>query len=154
MHKESINIMTELLKQYYNGEDVIDIGGADINGSYRNLFPDDKYESMDLHPGKNVDIVGWENITKTYDFVISGQTIEHTKNPFEFVRSLLAIANEGAKIIIIAPAQWAEHKYPIDCWRILPDGYRAIAEELGIQIVNTGMQIGKDGIDSYAVFVK
>lgn len=36
---------------------------------------------MDIVAGPNVNIIGFENITKKYDIIISGQVMEHVKNP-------------------------------------------------------------------------
>jgi hypothetical protein len=34
-------------------------------------------------------------------------------------------------IFLIAPSRGPEHLYPVDCWRFLPDGYRALAKYSG-----------------------
>jgi SAM-dependent methyltransferase len=61
--------------------DVLDIGGRNINGSPRSLFPNADYTVLDIRPGDGVDLVAdasvW-NPDKPYDVVISAEVFEHT----------------------------------------------------------------------------
>jgi len=36
----------------------------------------------------------------------------------------------GGIVCIIAPWQWRYHRYPIDCWRILPDGMEFLLKDV------------------------
>jgi SAM-dependent methyltransferase len=60
---------------------VLDIGGRDINGSPRILFPNAVYTVLDLLPGKNVHIVAdaatW-NPPLLWDLVLATEVFEHT----------------------------------------------------------------------------
>lgn len=61
---------------------VLDIGGRDLNGSPRMLFPNAApYHVLDLRPGPNVDFVGnaatWRP-EHLYDLVICTEVFEHT----------------------------------------------------------------------------
>lgn len=61
---------------------VLDIGGRDINGSVRSLFPNATvYRVLDIADGPNVDIVAdaatWVPDME-YDMVVSCETFEHT----------------------------------------------------------------------------
>lgn len=63
---------------------VLDLGGRDINGSVRHLFPNaDPYRVMDIRPGDGVDIVAdaatWPPDRK-YDVVVCTEVFEHTAN--------------------------------------------------------------------------
>lgn len=69
---------------------VLDIGGRDLNGSPRSLFPNARpYHVLDLLPGPNVDIVADATDTEavaayislgTYDLVICTEVFEHVKD--------------------------------------------------------------------------
>jgi hypothetical protein len=52
---------------------ILDVGSYDVNGTYKPLFNNFLwfYTGMDISPGPNVDIVGWENVTDTYDVIVS-----------------------------------------------------------------------------------
>lgn len=61
---------------------VLDIGGRDINGSIRSLFPDaSDYRVLDIAAGPNVDVVAdaatWTP-DREYDVVVSCEVFEHT----------------------------------------------------------------------------
>lgn len=61
---------------------VLDIGGRDVNGSCRALFPDAaEYVVLDVRPGSNVDIVAdaatWVP-DRAFDLVLCTEVFEHT----------------------------------------------------------------------------
>lgn len=125
---------------------IYDIGSFNVNGTYRFIFEPCTYIGIDLQEGDNVDRVmvseydtGLESICA--DAVISGQCIEHCKNPFKLVKEMFRICKNNGYLFLIAPFVIGEHKYPIDCWRFLPDGYQCLFEEAGftpIEIFLTG----------------
>ena len=118
------------------GYTVLDIGSRVVTEGhqcYRTIFPPpDIYLGMDVEPGPNVDIVGYESL-QTYDVVISGQTIEHIKRPWEWLKGITKYFTKY--ICIIAPHDLQEHRFPIDCYRFMPDGMRDVFEYAGIEEV-------------------
>lgn len=141
---------------------VVDVGSLDVNGTYRDLFgPEWKYVGVDIKPGKNVDLAMPSEYEIPFpdssaDLVISGQAIEHCRNPFKFVAEMRRVAKSGATIIIIAPFIWVPHRYPIDCWRFLPDGMKQLFVEAGLILQESKIEQGKKEMeqDCYAVGVK
>ena len=82
----------------------------------------------------NVDIVipdlyTW-NIENAYDVVVSGQCLEHVKDTHKWILQVKKALRVGGLACIIAPWEWVEHKHPVDCWRILPDGMKFLLEEI------------------------
>lgn len=80
MHREVL----DWVGQFRTDEDlsVLDIGGRDLNGTTRSLFPNaNPYHVLDLRPGPNVDFVGdassWVTM-RTYDLVLITEVFEHT----------------------------------------------------------------------------
>lgn len=126
---------------------IADVGSLDVNGSYRPLFQRREwtYVGLDLAPGPNVDLVlcgenEWVNVPDAeYDVVISGQALEHARYPWLFVKEIARITKPGGSICIIAPYQWEYHPYPVDCWRVFPDGMRAVMEYNGLTVLSTYM---------------
>lgn len=62
---------------------VLDIGGRDINGTTRHLYPNaDPYVVLDIADGPNVDVVAdaaaWTP-DRTYDVVLCTEVFEHTQ---------------------------------------------------------------------------
>jgi len=119
------------------GAIVVDFGSLDVNGSYRQLFePRFKYVGVDIEAGPNVDIVMPSEFCTALpahfaDAVISGQCLDHCRNPFALVSEMFRVAKPGAFVLIAAPRLFQVHSFPIDCWGILPDGMRALIEQAG-----------------------
>ena len=70
----------------------------------------------------------------TYDVVISGQVIEHVPKIWVWMQEIVRITKPGGFVITIAPCSWPYHEAPHDCWRIYPDGMRALVEDAGLVI--------------------
>ena len=116
---------------------ILDVGSYDINGTYKPLFNSKNwgYFGIDLEKGPNVNIIsnGPYNFgvkKESFDVVISGQCLEHVKDVKEWVKQIEKSLKPGGLTCIIAPWQWEEHRHPVDCWRILPDGMRFLLEEI------------------------
>jgi SAM-dependent methyltransferase len=148
MHQSSYDKMAEFvnkfLKQRANDPLIIlDLGSQDINGTYKPLFssPAWKYVGVDMAEGKNVDIVvanpySWKNIPPDYaDVLVSGQTFEHIEYIWETMKEISRVLKPGGLCCIIAPSNGIEHKYPTDCWRIYPDGFRALAKYAALETI-------------------
>jgi hypothetical protein len=63
---------------------VLDIGGRNINGTVRGLFPNaTEYVSIDLYPGDGVNVVGdittWKD-DRVFDIVVCAEVLEHAEN--------------------------------------------------------------------------
>lgn len=133
MHEFSYNLMKEwAIKYKFIDKQVLDVGSLDINGSYRDIFKN--YTGLDIVEGKNVDIVA-KNPYKyplkdnSYEVVISGQTLEHVEDTHKFIKELARVAKE--MVCIIVPANGIlEHRHPVDCWRVYPDGLRFLFEKI------------------------
>ncbi len=85
-----------------------------------------------------------------FDAVISQQTIEHVRNPFRLAVELVRVIKPGGLLVLVAPVTWGtrHHKNPLDCFRILPDGMKAIIEESGCKCLMAMMENMK--VDTYA----
>ena len=152
MHDNSINLMKKFLEQNLNKDDtykILDIGSISVNGSYKNLMnPNWQYTGCDLEKGENVDIIldsqyNWQIENETYDIVISGQCLEHVEDTHAWMKEASRVLKTDGLICLIAPHQWNEHKYPIDCWRFLPDGIKYLFKINGIETI-TSIINGKD----------
>ena len=82
--------------------------------------------------GPNVDIVTkapYEfGIETQYDVVVSGNCLEHVENPFLWIKEVEKITKSGGLVCIITPYSIGPHRFPVDCWRILPDAYSYLLE--------------------------
>lgn len=138
MHTSSYEHMQDLVLRYLDpqaGLEVVDIGSYDVNGSYRTLFgnPGWSYRGVDLEAGPGVDIVLASPYrlpfpTGSVDLVISGQAFEHVEFFWHSWLEMVRVLKPGGMVFLIAPSRGPEHRYPQDCWRFYPDGYRALAK--------------------------
>ena len=127
---------------------VLDIGSCSVDhqkqDTYRNLIaPHWTYVGCDMHEGNNVDIVfkdpyDWKELEgQEFDVIISGQAFEHIEYPFETIKQMNKFLKSGGYSCIIAPFIAVEHQYPVDCWRFLPDGWRALCKSVGWEVLKT-----------------
>lgn len=148
MHQSSMDLMLSLLaSRCFDGATVLDCG-AKTHGhqqSYRALVRalGMHYTGTDAEAGRNVDVVSDiynlnELRGEQFDFVISGQLLEHLERPWEAVEVMKRHVRPGGWLLLIAPFVQEEHKYPLDCWRLLPDGVRAMLR--GWEEVEAGIQ--------------
>jgi SAM-dependent methyltransferase len=56
--------------------------------------------------------------------VISGQCLEHVEEPWNLVTEFHRVCRPGGLCFCIAPWNLPEHRFPVDCYRYLPDGMR------------------------------
>ena len=130
---------------------ILDVGSCDYNGSYRALFTQGKwrYLGVDLVAGKNVDLVlhdpyRWRELkSESADVLISGQTFEHTEFFWETILEISRVLKPHGLCCLIAPAAGPEHRFPLDCWRIYADGFRAIARYAHLEVVHAQTQWGE-----------
>jgi SAM-dependent methyltransferase len=73
---------------------------------------------------------------QTFDVVLAGNVIEHVRRPWRWLPELARVAKPGGKVILVAPISWPYHPAPYDCWRIYPDGMRALCDEAGLEVVD------------------
>lgn len=131
--------MTQALSRFPDGGlSVLDVGSLDVNGTYRPLITGRgwQYTGLDACPGANVDIVATDPFAyplddASFDLVISGSTMEHVTAIWRWIPELVRVLKPGGWLVIITHWQFVEHRYPVDCWRILPDGMRYIFDETG-----------------------
>lgn len=138
MHLSSYEHMRDLINKYLNPERgifVLDIGSYDVNGSYRDLFSTIRcsYQGIDLSEGPGVDIIlkspyRFPIRSNFADLVISGQTFEHIEYFWMTWMEMIRVLKPEGMIFLIAPSRGPEHRYPHDCWRFYPDGYKALAK--------------------------
>jgi len=167
MHLSSIDKMKFFRDKYLSGQEgaflkILDLGSMEIGGSYRSIFDEEKWEytGMDLMPGKNVDIVlsdpyNWLEIkSNSVDVFISGQTFEHIEYFWRTMSEITRVLKPGALCCLIAPSGGPEHRYPVDCWRFYPDGFKALARYAGLEVLEVGTQWESkgysDGSDGWA----
>lgn len=156
MHPSSLKNMRSVRTNYLTtlipGVTIVDVGGRglDMSESWMKGQQDRSYYDIfrDLDPNYCVaDITAGPGVTHvmpgpytlpfadgSVDLVVSGQMLEHCKNPFRSVAEMKRILKPGCIMVLIAPSMGKRHDV-IDCWRFMDDAFRAIAEEVGLKVI-------------------
>ena len=95
-----------------------------------------RYTGLDVSPGPNVDLLSSEPYRfpiadDRYDIVMTGSTMEHVEAIWLWVPELVRVLRPGGMLAIVTHWQFPEHRYPVDCWRIMPDGMRFLFDLTG-----------------------
>jgi SAM-dependent methyltransferase len=147
MHPSSLINMrlarTKYLESLSVGLTILDVGGRGIDSdrSYRSIF-------ADLDPVYHIaDIVNGDGVThimpspytlpfndNSIDLIVSGQTLEHVRNPFRSIAEMKRVLKPNCYMVIIAPSSGPRHDV-IDCWRFMDDAFKSIADETELTVV-------------------
>jgi SAM-dependent methyltransferase len=160
MHKSCFDAMSLLLNKYATSGSFLDVGSMDINGSFKPLVIDinkgsGSYTGLDIAEGKNVDIVTadpyvWPISSNCYDAVISANCIEHTTEPWTWIKEVYRVCKPGGLVIVIGPWSCWEHRHPLDCWRIFPDGMKHLLGNVaGFEVLEVGMNEGDENFKEH-----
>lgn len=105
MHEQALNWVA----QFRTGEDlaVLDIGGRNLNGSTRPLFPNaNPYHVLDILPGDGVDFVAdaakWDFRSAgagPYDLVVTTETFEHAEHWQDIIATAYAVLRPGGWLV-------------------------------------------------------
>jgi SAM-dependent methyltransferase len=130
--------MGEMLRRYkqHGAVSLLDVGAYDVNGTFRPLVEGQgwQYTGLDQAHGPNVDVVAADPFSfpfpdNSFDVVISGSTMEHVTAIWKWIPELVRVLVPGGFLAIHTHWQFPEHRYPVDCWRVLPDGMKFIFDE-------------------------
>lgn len=157
MHANSLRLMRKFFETYEPGRTVLDVGAKSYKRqkTYRSAAGDRNYTGADIQAGPNVDVVlpspyDWRNAFGDGQFhcVITGQTLEHSAQPWRLFHEMTRVLRRGGLMCVIAPWTWAIHSYPKDYWRILPDGMRSLGEWSRLEV----LEARADQNDTVGVF--
>lgn len=141
---------------------VLDIGGRNINGSVKDLFPNaSRYVSVDLYDGPGVDvacdITQWES-DETFDVVVCCEVLEHSEKWRKIVATALERCKDGGQLIVTCAGPGRPVHSGVDGgWSLKSGEYygNVVPEELGKALNGfTSVLIDVLGTDLRAVAIK
>jgi SAM-dependent methyltransferase len=71
----------------------------------------------------------------SFDIVCSANVIEHVPMIWLWMKELSRICKPAGYVVTVNPVSWPFHEAPVDCWRIYPDGMRALYEDSGLSVI-------------------
>lgn len=136
MHANSDLLFKKYCKKYFNeGLKVLEIGPDTKSpfGLKEKLGFINNWDLLDItdkpyltYPNQPLYNYTIEN--EAYDLIFSNMVMEHVIKVWDWLRELERILKDNGVIIILSPIS-EEHHGEIDCWRIYPDGMRALVND-------------------------
>jgi len=143
LHTNSRLLFEKYAKSLFaSGNKVLEVGPDSVPSTFATIVgnPSIVWHTLDIfdnpkltYPNSNgysFDIKDGE-----YDIVISGQVIEHVKKPWKWLPELARVTRKGGLVITINPVSWIYHEAPVDCWRIYPEGMKALYEDASLTVL-------------------
>ena len=143
MHLNSELLIRKYALPYFKDNiRVLEIGPSGVPSAYQKVVNNNSivWHTLDIAATyQNITYVATEDYcypveSESYDLIISGQVIEHVKKIWLWMTELKRILRQGGTMIIVNPISWPYHAFPVDCWRIFPDGMRALCDHVDLQI--------------------
>ena len=144
MHANSELLFVKYVKPIFkDGMKVLEIGPNAFPSTFQRLSEEVSvacWDTLDMYANSNLTYqnsheYNFQIQSDSYDVVLSGQVIEHVKKPWIWIPELARITKPGGFIATIGPVSWTYHEVPVDCWRIYPEGMRALYEEAGLTTI-------------------
>lgn len=104
MHDAAWAYVADIVARHnLDGGDILDLGGRDVNGTTRPLFPRaNVYIVVDIEPHPSVDYVcdaGDLDLQDRFDVVVSTECLEHTKRAPDIVRTAWRHLRDGGTFV-------------------------------------------------------
>jgi SAM-dependent methyltransferase len=144
MHKNSRLLFEKYGRQHFRPDArVLEIGPDREPSTYRSIVgPTAAWDTLDFASRTDVpltyrttDEYHFPVPDAQYDVVFAAQVIEHVRKIWRWMPELTRVCRPGGLVIVINPVSWHFHESPVDCWRIYPEGMRALCEDAGLDVV-------------------
>lgn len=105
-----------------------------------------RYVGTDMDASAGVDCVA--NFEKAEDMsvfkasepfgsVLILNVLEHTFDPISILDNATTLVRAGGTVVVLTPAIWPLHNYPMDAWRILPNFYEEYAKRRKVRLLSS-----------------
>lgn len=147
MHRNSQLIFDKYAKPFFkSGVCVLEIGPDQNPSTFQELIGGNvaRWDTLDLDSVyaakptyRATKEYSYPVPSDQYDIVLSGQVIEHVRKIWRWFPELARMCKPGGFVITIGPVSWQYHEAPVDCWRIYPEGMRALADDAGLETITS-----------------
>jgi SAM-dependent methyltransferase len=91
-----------------------DLIGNDRLNHILGTYPEYNAENLDNVESNSIDVV------------VADQVLEHVQKPWLASEAFYRVLKPSGIAIIATPGLYPVHPSPLDCWRIMPDGYKVL----------------------------
>jgi len=161
MHKNSVRLFEKYAAEHIRpGMRVLEIGPDRTPSTYQRMAGTGTaaWDTLDFADRPNVDLTyrtrsdyEFPVASESYDVVVSGQVIEHVRKVWKWMPEVARTCKKGGVVITINPVTWQYHEAPVDCWRIYPEGMKALYEDAGLDVMLSRWE--SVGLERYKKFV-
>jgi len=143
MHSNSRLLFEKYAKSAIGqGARVLEIGPDAFPSTFLRLSQDLSpiWHTLDISDNPNLTFPGSAEYSfdipdESYDVVLSAQVIEHVRRPWKWLAEVARVTRVGGLVITINPVSWIYHEAPVDCWRIYPEGMKALYEDASLTVL-------------------
>lgn len=143
MHTNSKLLFQKYAIEHFRpGCRVLEIGPNKIPSDYQQLVGSQcaAWDTLDMtdNPGltyRTQSEYSFPIADSAYDVVVSGQVLEHVRKIWTWMREVARVCKPGGVVITVSPVSWPYHEAPHDCWRVYPEGMRALYEEASLDVL-------------------
>ena len=121
---------------------VLEIGPDGFPSSFRKMLENEtaQWDTLDIYESPQLTYAKTEENKfpipdNRYDVVLAGQVIEHVRRPWIWLKEVARVCKQGGHVVLICPVSWPYHAAPLDCFRIYPDGMKALLEDAGLETI-------------------
>lgn len=141
------------------GSRILDIGAGDA--PYARYFSNARYETADLaiYDKSYADLTYVCDVTalpvrnESYDIVICTQVLEHVRDPLSALTEISRVLKPGGQAWLSAPFFYEEHEIPYDFFRFTKYGWKHLATQARLSIMELEWLEGYYGTLSYQFFL-
>jgi SAM-dependent methyltransferase len=153
MHDAVLDYVTNAISDHGLGGDVLDLGGRDVNGTTRDLFPDaTSYVTVDIAEHPSVDVVcdaADLDLPDRFDVVVSTECLEHAERAPDIVAAAFRHLRPGG-VFVATMAGPGRHEHGASGESFPPAGewYRNVApDELERWLKDAGFEAWEIDVD-------
>ena len=145
MHQNPTLLFKKYALPYFKpGMRVLEIGPNKSPSTFQDILKDSSivWDTLDLSFRNDIpltyrtaDEYSFPIPEGTYDIVLSSSVLEHVRKMWRWFPEVARVTKPGGHVVTIVPVSWEYHEDPVDCWRIYPEGMKALCEDAGLDAV-------------------
>ncbi len=147
MHPNSRLLFRKYALPYFGpGTSVLEIGPNGFPSTYQQqLGPVARWDTLDIFPDERLTFsqsppYEFPIRSGSYDVVLAGNVLEHVPRVWVWVKELARVCKSGGVVITVNPLSWPYHEAPIDCWRVYPEGMKALYADSGLDVLHSSYE--------------